>query len=208
MIHTHSYDALVNGGGGAGLMAAIMSSVDSALNSSSTLITLDFIQPRRGHMSSQQMARTGRITTLVLVALAALWAPAIDSFPGLFAYLQQTFAYVTPPLVAVFLIGFFGSWLAPSAALYATISGHLLSAAWFVATQAGWLSLHFSIVAGILFAATLLLCVAWQALLRQPATGVAQRVPPAASVSGMPADVRWGAAALALLTVLLVVSFW
>ena len=46
-----------------------------------------------------------RYTTLGMMALAAIWAPAIDRFPGLFAYLQQAFAYVAPPLVAVFAIG-------------------------------------------------------------------------------------------------------
>lgn len=146
----------------AGLLAAIMSSVDSALNSSATLITLDFVQPRRPGMSAQAMARLGRILVIVLVVLAALWAPAIDRFPGLFAYLQQTFAYVTPPLVAVFLLGFFGRWLGARAALRALLSGHLLSAGWFVATQAGWLSLHFTLVAGVLFAFTCLAAWVWQ----------------------------------------------
>lgn len=67
----------------AGLLAAIMSSVDSALNSASTLITLDFVAPRRPGMNAQALARLGRIITLVLVVLAALWAPMIARFPGL-----------------------------------------------------------------------------------------------------------------------------
>ena len=79
----------------AGLLAAIMSSVDSALNSASTLITVDFIQPRRPGLDARALARLGRIITLGLMVLAAVWAPMIDRFPGLFAYLQQTFAYVT-----------------------------------------------------------------------------------------------------------------
>ncbi|MGD9583377.1 MAG: sodium/solute symporter [Lysobacterales bacterium] len=192
----------------AGLLAAIMSSVDSALNSSSTLITLDFIAPRHPGMETHQMARLGRVITLILVAVAALWAPVIDRFPGLFAYLQQTFAYVTPPLVAVFIVGMFGRGLGARAALRATISGHLLSAGWFVASQIGWASLHFSIVAGLLFAASLLLCGFWQALEPGPAPARAYALPSMAERSaGLPGAVRVGALALAALTLALVVVF-
>lgn len=95
----------------AGLLAAIMSSVDSALNASSTLITVDFIQPRHPELNTEALARLGRILTLSLVAVAAAGAPMIEHFPGLFAYLQLGFAYVTPPLVAVFALGLFGRWL-------------------------------------------------------------------------------------------------
>lgn len=192
----------------AGLLAAIMSSVDSALNSSSTLITLDFIAPRRPGMETHQMARLGRIITLILVAVAALWAPVIDRFPGLFAYLQQTFAYVTPPLVAVFIAGMFGRWLGARAALRATISGHLLSAGWFVASQTGWASLHFSIVAGLLFAASLLFCLFWQMLERGPPSAAGYALPTLAErAAELPRGVLLGAFALSALTLALVVAF-
>ncbi|KAA2284908.1 sodium:solute symporter family transporter [Arenimonas fontis] len=191
----------------AGLLAAIMSSVDSALNSSSTLITLDFVKPRRPDMDTRAMARLGRIITLVLVALAALWAPAIDRFPGLFAYLQQTFAYVTPPLVAVFLLGLFGRRVGARAAFRGTLSGHALSAAWFAASQLGWLDLHFTIVAGLLFGLSLLAILAWQAL-----DGETPRPDQLAAVArsrapAVPVDVRWGAGLVVALTAALVLAF-
>lgn len=148
----------------AGLLAAIMSSVDSALNSASTLVIADFVQPRRPALSQVQLARLGRYTTLIFMVLAALWAPQIQSFPGLFSYLQQTFAYVTPPLVAIFVLGLLWQKLGSAAAWRALIGGHFLSGAWFVATQAGWLNVHFTIVAGLLFFATALFAVFWQCL--------------------------------------------
>ena len=73
-------------------------------------------------------------------------------------------------LVAVFALAFLDKRLGARAALYATASGHAVSAAWFVATQLGWLDLHFTIVAGLLFAvafggpALAMLILAW----RQP----------------------------------------
>lgn len=192
----------------AGLLAAIMSSVDSALNSSATLITLDFIKPRRPGMDTRSMARLGRYITLAMVALAALWAPAIDRFPGLFAYLQQTFAYVTPPLVAVFLLGLFGRGVAARAAFRGTLTGHAISAVWFVASQLGWLNLHFTIVAGLLFGLSLLAILGWQALDRDRAPGADQLAVVARSrAPAVPVDVRWGAAVVVVLTVLLVLAF-
>lgn len=191
----------------AGLLAAIMSSVDSALNSASTLITVDFIQPRRPGLTTRQLARIGRVSTLLLVALAAIWAPMIERFPGLFDYLQQTFAYVTPPLVAVFLLGFY-SRIGARAALYGVLSGHALSAAWFLATQLGWIAWHFTIVAGALFAFTGLACLGWRILLRDQATDAQRDALDRRRVEPAPRRVRAGALVLTLATGLLVLVFW
>lgn len=191
----------------AGLLAAIMSSVDSALNSSSTLITLDFVAPRRPQMDARAMARLGRGITLLLVLVAAVWAPAIDRFPGLFAYLQQAFAYVTPPLVAVFLAGMFSRRVSADAALAALLCGHALSFSWFIATQLGWLSLHFTLVAAVLFAATLVAIACWQwRLARAPdeaQLASTLRVP----LAELPGSLRAGAPFIVLLVLLLVLAF-
>lgn len=189
----------------AGLLAAIMSSVDSALNSSSTLISVDFIQPGRPAWDAQQMARTGRIVTLSLMVVAAVWAPMIDRFPGLFAYLQSGFAYVTPPLVAVFLLGRFTHWLNARAALRATLTGHAISAVWFTATQLGWLGIHFTVVAGLLLGITLVAARAWQLLETE---GGRRVLPDTGGEEAMPRDVRWIAALLLAATAVIVAVFW
>lgn len=186
----------------AGLMAAIMSSVDSALNSASTLITVDFVQPRRPGLSAAALARLGRGITLGLMVFAAVWAPMIDRFPGLFDYLQQGFAYVTPPLVAVFLLGRFWPGLGAAAAFRAVLSGHGVSLAWFIATQLGWLNLHFSIVAGLLLGLTLVAAVAWQALLPAPGT-VPDGVEPSQSL-----PLRVAGLSVVLLTAAVLLVFW
>lgn len=146
----------------AGLLAAIMSSVDSTLNSASTLLMVDFVQPRIPDIDTRRLARLGRICTMILMVLAAAWAPAIDRFPGLFAYLQQTFAYVTPPLVAVFAVGFCSRKVGARAALYGLIAGHCVSLVVFVGAQLAWHSVHFTIVAGLLFVLTVVLILLLQ----------------------------------------------
>ncbi|NVB40049.1 sodium/solute symporter [Pseudenhygromyxa sp. WMMC2535] len=193
----------------AGLMAAIMSSVDSTLNSASTLVIVDFVQPRRADASREQLARWGRLCTGALMVIAAIWAPMIDNFPGLFAYLQQTFAYVTPPLVAVFAVAFLSARVGTKAALRGVVSGHLISALLFVGAQLGWHEVHFTIVAGGLFALTVAAIFAWQALAKLPAASPEQRAAVArASYTPAPSPVRVGAIVLTAATLGLVLAFW
>lgn len=191
----------------AGLLAAIMSSVDSALNSSSTLLTLDFIQPRRPGLDVNALARLGRWLTMGLVAIAAVWAPFIDDFPGLFAYLQQGFTYAASPLVATFLVGLCSRRVSATSALLGTATGHVISVAWFIATQLGLLTLHFTIVAGVLVVATVLAIYAFQAVTRVGPAAAQLRSVQRATLPGLPPGVRWSATGVVALTLLLVFAF-
>jgi len=107
----------------AGLVSAIMSSVDSALNSSSTLLVIDFIKPRNQYLSERQITRYGRIATIVFMLIAAIWAPQIQNFSGLWAYLQQMFSIVVPPIVVIFLMGAFYKRGTGDAAFYTLLIG-------------------------------------------------------------------------------------
>jgi solute:Na+ symporter, SSS family len=91
----------------AALVAAITSSVDSILNSASTMVTMDFVRTLRPHTTDRALVRIGRLTTTIALIVAILWAPQIANFPSLWAYLQSVLSYTTPPIVAVFLVGIF-----------------------------------------------------------------------------------------------------
>ncbi len=91
----------------AGLVSAVMSSVDSILNSASTLIVVDFIEPRQKGISEKQKMNYGRAITFILMVIAAILAPAIQEFPSLWDYLQQMFSITAPPIVVIFLVGVF-----------------------------------------------------------------------------------------------------
>ncbi|MDF1697368.1 MAG: sodium:solute symporter [Saprospiraceae bacterium] len=91
----------------AGLIAAMMSSLDSGLNSVSTLITMDFYRKFKPDTSSEKLMKVGRITTLIVMIIAVFWAPQIGKFPKLWDYLQQTLAWFSPPVVALFVMGLF-----------------------------------------------------------------------------------------------------
>lgn len=129
----------------AGLLAAIMSSVDSTLNSSSTLIVHDFMIGQGAKPSTAKIRRLGRWTTLTLMLIAIVWAPQIRNFGGLWSYLQQTFSVLVPPVAAIFILGALWRRGTAKAALSALAVGHIVGAGFFVLTQLGIWPLHFTV---------------------------------------------------------------
>jgi len=97
----------------AGLLAALMSSLSSAFNSSSTLLTIDFYQKYKPGATQKDLVRFGRIATIVLVVVSLGWIPFMKSLMGggIFHYLQSVQAYISPPIAAVFLFGLFYKWI-------------------------------------------------------------------------------------------------
>lgn len=145
----------------AGILAALMSTCSATLNSAATLVTLDFVRPTLPRLSPARLVWIGRATTIVLTLLAAIWAPMIQRFEGLWSYLQQVFAFVASPLVAVFLMGLWSRRLGARAALRGLVSGHVLSAGLFLARETGMVTIHFTIISGILCAATAIFTFLW-----------------------------------------------
>lgn len=97
----------------AGLLAALMSSLSSAFNSSSTLLTIDFYQKYKPKATQKDLVRFGRLATIVLVIVSLGWIPFMKSLMGggIFHYLQSVQAYISPPIAAVFLFGLFYKWI-------------------------------------------------------------------------------------------------
>ncbi|MFT5997867.1 MAG: SSS family solute:Na+ symporter [Neolewinella sp.] len=97
----------------AGLLAALMSSLSSAFNSSSTLLTIDFYQKYRPNASEKDLVRFGRIATIILVIVSLGWIPFMNALMGggIFHYLQSVQAYIAPPIASVFLLGLFYKWI-------------------------------------------------------------------------------------------------
>ena len=133
----------------AGLISAILSSVDSALNSSSTLIVIDFIKPGKPDLTDQDIARYGRITTVILMVVAALWAPQIQNFTGLWDYLQQMFSIVVPPIAVIFLVGVFYKRANGPGAFWTLTVGTLVGILLFILGEMDLWSLHYTINVGV-----------------------------------------------------------
>ncbi len=201
----------------AGLISAILSSVDSALNSASTLLVLDFLEPARGRkLTPVEGRRYGTVATLGFMVVAAVWAPMIQNFPGLFSYIQSMFAYIVSPVVAIFLFGFFWPRGNGRGALAALVTGHALAAATFLLIQLELFSLHFLYVASLLFLLTGALFVGCSLVLA-PAPAHAQvddltfshrDATPERDHPPWYADFRYQAGAVVALTAIMVISFW
>ena len=139
----------------AALVAAITSTVDSILNSASTMVTMDFVKPLRPQTTDRALVRIGQLTTATVMLIAIVWAPQIVNFPSLWSYFQSILAYATPPIVVIFLVGIFWRQATPDAAFATFVGGIGLGICGFVANEIlGLTELHF------LYAATLLLFVA------------------------------------------------
>ena len=108
----------------AGLLAAMSSSISATLNSASTLITMDFVSKINPNMSSKALVRAGQVATVILVILAAAWAPLIESFASLWEYLQVVLGYISPPIVGAFLVGLFYRRANANGAFYSFLVGY------------------------------------------------------------------------------------
>ncbi len=134
----------------AGVISAIMSSVDSALNSSSTLLVIDFIKPVKQDITEKDVVKYGRISTLVFMVIAALWAPQIQNFTGLWDYLQQMFSIIVPPVAVIFLVGVFFKRGNGDGAFWTLILGTLAGICLFVLEQFDMWHLHYTINVGLM----------------------------------------------------------
>ena len=80
----------------AGLLAALMSSLSSAFNSSSTLITIDFYKRAKPQASEKELVWIGQFATIILVLISLLYIPLIKIMTqsgGIIQYLQSVQAY-------------------------------------------------------------------------------------------------------------------
>ncbi|NWU08556.1 SC5A9 protein, partial [Cephalopterus ornatus] len=91
------------------MMAALMSSLTSIFNSSSTLFVIDIWQRIRRQASEQELMIVGRVFILILVVISILWIPIIQSANSgkLFDYIQSITSYLAPPITALFILAIF-----------------------------------------------------------------------------------------------------
>ena len=111
----------------AGLLAALMSSLASVFNSCSTLFTLDIYKKIHPNKPEKDLVKTGQIATFFVVGLGLLWIPIISRLSdGLYEYLQNVQAYISPPIAAVFLLGIFYKRINSNGAIATLVGGFII----------------------------------------------------------------------------------
>ncbi len=114
----------------ASLLAALMSSLSSVFNSSSTLFTMDLYKPLHPAASERTLVWVGRIATTVMVVLGLAWIPFISMISdALYHYLQTVQAYIAPPIFAVFFLGVFSRRINAAGCMAGLVSGFILGMA-------------------------------------------------------------------------------
>ncbi len=113
----------------AALVAAVVASLAGKANSIATIFTLDIYKKVFNTDASElKMVTIGRVTVVVSVLAAVVIAPfmGIDKKGG-FQYIQEYTGFVSPGILAMFLMGFFWRKTTALAAMFATIGGFALS---------------------------------------------------------------------------------
>ncbi|HBH48620.1 MAG TPA: sodium/glucose cotransporter [Bacteroidales bacterium] len=107
----------------AALSAAIVSSLASMLNSTSTIFTMDIYKPFIGKgKDNGNLVTVGRITVLVALAIAVSLANKLGSIPQMFQYIQEYTGLVSPGILAVFLMGLFWKKTSVKGAIIGVVS--------------------------------------------------------------------------------------
>jgi SSS family solute:Na+ symporter len=112
------------------IVAALISTIDSALNSLSTIFTLDiYIKRFRPGAGRKEIVRIGRIVTIFGSGMAVLLAMGISTIESsdLFMLLQSILGFLAPPMAVVFLMGVIWKRVTPFAANIILSAGSVIS---------------------------------------------------------------------------------
>ena len=136
----------------AALIAAILSSIGSMVNSISTISTMDIYRNFRPGVGERHLVIVGRCIGFVALVLGMACAkPLLGNFDQAFQYIQEFTGFFTPGIVVIFLLGMFWKSMTAQGALAAAIGSAILS----VSLKLLWPTLPFIDRVGLVF----LLCV-------------------------------------------------
>ncbi len=122
----------------AALAAAIVSSLASMLNSTSTIFTMDIYKSHfNKNASDTKMVSVGRITAVVALIIAIIIAPQLGSLGQVFIFIQEYTGVVSPGILAVFLMGLFYKKATNNAAIWGAILS-IPIAMYFKVAPKGW----------------------------------------------------------------------
>ncbi|XP_057891177.1 sodium/myo-inositol cotransporter 2 [Melospiza georgiana] len=110
------------------MIAALMSSLTSIFNSSSTIFTMDLWKHLRPRCSEWELMVVGRVFVLLLTVVSILWIPLVQAGQGgqLFIYIQSISSYLQPPVAVVFILGCFWRRANEKGAFWGLLLGLLL----------------------------------------------------------------------------------
>src|SRR5277367_19752 len=140
----------------AALIAAIVASMGSKINSIATIFTMDVYRPLRPQATQRHLVWVGRTAAAAALIIAIIMAkPLLGRFDQAFQYIQEFTGFFTPGICVIFLLGMFWERCTAAGALAAAVSSALLSGV----LWKWWPSLPFMDRVGWVFLACLSLAV-------------------------------------------------
>jgi SSS family solute:Na+ symporter len=91
----------------AAIFGAVVSSLASMLNSSSTIFAMDIYRKVKKQPTQYELVTVGRICVVAFVFIAMLIAPRLDNpkFGGIFTFIQEFQGFISPGILSIFLFG-------------------------------------------------------------------------------------------------------
>jgi SSS family solute:Na+ symporter len=117
----------------AALVAAVIASTASKINSIATIFTMDLYLPARPNTEKHKLVTVGRIVAVVATLIAiGITQPILSNFNEAFQYVQDFTGFVTPGICVIFLLGLFWERTTATAAMVAALVTVLMSAAFWL----------------------------------------------------------------------------
>jgi solute:Na+ symporter, SSS family len=116
----------------AAVLAALMSTVSAALNSSGTLVAVDIAKRLRPQISDHVQVQIGRISSIAVMILAMIWSTQGGRYSSIFEAINAIASDLAPPITTVFLFGVFWRRGTKQASLATLIFGFVIGSILFV----------------------------------------------------------------------------
>ncbi len=116
----------------AGLLAAVMSTVEAALNSTATVTAEDICKHIWPNLKDKSLVLIGRITGCVVILLAIAWSTQCGKFKSIFEAINKIPMMFAPAVTCVFLFGVFWKRGTKQAATATFIFGSIIGVIYFL----------------------------------------------------------------------------
>jgi SSS family solute:Na+ symporter len=153
----------------AGFFAAVMSTLSALANSTATLFSLDVYRKLLNPAASDRhTVRVGQLASLMSLVIAALLAPLVPRFGGIFDFFQRGVAYVATPFISVMLLGIFWRRTNYPGAIAGIVGGLAIQVLLAILLPQIWPNLHFYYIALFAQALAMLITIVVSAVTAPP----------------------------------------
>ncbi|KAL4218732.1 hypothetical protein ACF0H5_021320 [Mactra antiquata] len=119
------------------MLSALMSSLTSIFNSSSTIFAMDIWTHIRSKATELELMIVGRLFVVVLVIVSIVWIPVLrHTGTQLYVYIQEVSSFLQPPICCIFLMAIFWPRLNERGAFFGLVFGMAVGVARFISEYA------------------------------------------------------------------------